>query len=73
MLVRTYRLTDKLGVVVLKSCVGFSQLVLDRFGRVTGVGQHGTSGIVGDYPYGHGWYCGLIWRICALCCWDCVQ
>lgn len=64
MLVRTYRLTDKLGMVVLKSCAAFAQLVLDNFRRITGLGS--TGGVFGIVRAVIGGVFGLIWRILSL-------
>lgn len=69
MLVRTYRLTDKLGMVVLKSCEVFVRLILDNFRQVTGVGQRGTSGIVGIIRTVMGGIAGLVWRILRFVLW----
>ncbi len=47
MLVRAYRLTDKFGVVILKSSAAFGQLTEHGVSRITGVGRRGVGGILG--------------------------
>ncbi|MEZ4666650.1 MAG: hypothetical protein R3E39_01800 [Anaerolineae bacterium] len=63
MLVRAYRLTDKLGVVILKSAAVFSQHTLEGFRRITGVGPQQAGGIWGLLSAIVGAVIGLMWRI----------
>ncbi len=46
MLVRAYRLTDKFGVVILKSSAAFGQLTELGVTRLTGVGQRSIGGLL---------------------------
>src|SRR4051794_647113 len=46
MLVRAYRLTDKFGIVILKSSAAFGHLTELGVTRITGVGQRSIGGVL---------------------------